>query len=427
MKCRKTIVSVASLMLAFAPAWAIDSGFQDYSSGYYTRGLETAVYMDQGSGVIDPFYVPVKDWSLSPRITLTVTWDDNLYLDNDDPQRAELIDVIPGALLIYGNPSQNYIYLDAGVNYSAYDSSKSLENKANYLLTLGTVYRTGKTTLSGSAGYRRAETADTVVGKRIVADDFIVDAGIEHQLTAKSSGAVALSSEFNQYEDPELNDYERQTASLRLFNKVTEASDVYGELGFGRDDIDTAEGHEGDASFTEASVGFRGKQSAKLTVSGAAGYQWRTFQEGDQEDVEHWTSTLGANYNPFGFTTIYGGVGSSLTPAINSLGQTTVDIRYTLGLNRRLFTDRFTGNASVFYGMYDYLGTATGDAAVNNNRQDDYFGYNLGLDYYTVHNLSLGLTFSYFENEGNQNADAEGRDRTAYDSGRWVLRASWNY
>jgi len=370
--------------------------------------------------------VPAKDWSIVPRLTLTATWDDNLYLSSDDPESAELIEVVPGALLMYGQTQNNYLFLDAGLIFSAYDSTSQLENRVNYMFTLGTVYRTGKSILSADAGYRRSENADTVIGERIVKSDYVLDAGIEHELTAKSSGQLLAGVEFNNYEQGELSDYDRESLSARLYHQLTEASDIYGEIGAGRDEVD-AEGDLGDADFIDAAIGFRGRQSGKLTLTGSVGYEWRSLEEAGRDDVDHWTSSLGFNSNPFGFTTIYGNVDTELTPAINSLGQTTIDQRYTLGLTRRLFTDRLRGNASAFIGTIDYEGVPVESSSANFNRSDDYVGYNLGVDYFTVHNLSLGLTFSYFENDGNQRANAEERERTAYDSGRWVLRASWNY
>lgn len=415
-----------AMLITRTVAFAVDSGFQDYSSGYYTKGLDTAANFDSGSEVYDPYYVPARDWAIVPRLTITVTWDDNLLLTNDDPQRAELIDIIPGVLAIYGRPENNYLYLDAGTIFHAYDSSDQLSDQSNYMLTLGGVYRTGKSTINGGAGFRRTETADTVIGQRIVKSDYVLNAGFNHEFSEKTSAGVDLGAEFNNYDDDDLNDYQQQDVSLRLARKVTEASDVYGRLGFGNDDVD-AEGDAGDASYMQADVGFSGKQSAKVTLSGALGYQWRTMADDAAEDVEHWTSSLGVNANPFGFTIFFANVDVSVTPAINSLGQTTIDQRYTLGVNRRLFTDRLRGNASGFWGVYDYEGVPLGDSTANLNRSDDYLGYNLGLDYYTIHNLSIGLTFSYFENQGNQNVSEQDRERTAYDSGRWVLRASWNY
>jgi hypothetical protein len=406
--------------------FGIDSGFQDYSSGYYTRGLDTATYLEQPGGIINPFYVPAKDWSIVPRLTLTATWDDNLYLSSDDPESAGLIEVIPGALLMFGLAQHNYLFIDAGIIYSAYDSTDQLANRANYMLTLGAVYRTGKSVLSANAGYRRSENADTVIGERIVKSDYVFDAGIEHELTAKSSGQLSAGIELNNYERGGLSDYTREYVSTRLYHRVTEVSDIYGEVGVGRDDVD-AEGDRGDVDFVDATIGFRGRQSAKLAVNGNLGYQWRSPKESGRDDVNHWISSLGFQGNPFGFTTIYGNIDTRLTPAINSLGQTIIDQRYTLGLNRRLFTNRLRGNASAFIGTIDYEGVPVDVSAKNLNRSDDYMGYNLGLDYFTVHNLSFGLSYSYFENKGNQRATAGERERTAYDSSRWVLRASWNY
>jgi len=315
----RAFLSVVFLCLALSVAFAVDSGFQDYSSGFYTKGLDTAVNFDSGSETYDPYYLPAADWSIAPRLTLTVTWDDNLFLSNENPESAELIDLIPGVMAIYGRPDHNYLYLDAGTIYHVYDSSGNLEDQSDYLVTLGSVYKTGKSTLDGGIGFRRSETADTVIGQRILKDDYSFNLSLGHQLSEKNSGLVGYSASFSSYNDEELNDNQNQQILLRLARKVSDASDVYGQFDAGRDDVD-AEGDLGDAEYYGLAIGFTGKQSAKLTLSGDIGYQWRKIIEDDTETVEDVTSSLGINYNPFGFTVIYANFDSTISPAINSLG-----------------------------------------------------------------------------------------------------------
>lgn len=417
---------VAACLCLSAPVRA-DSGFADYSSGFYTRGLETGTYLDQGSGIINPFYMPVQNWAVVPRVSVTVTHDNNIFLSADDPEESTTVAVIPGLLMLYGRPDHNHLYLDGSIKFKPYDSSGNLEGLNDRLLTLGAARITPRSSMTASAGYRYTESADTLVGQRIVKEDFIVEAGAEQKLTGKSSGGLSASSEWNDYEDPELIDYQRLAADLRLYHQSTPNSDLFLAFGVGQDDSD-ADDELGDFEFFNVSLGFRGRQTPKVTIDGSVGYEWRErTDKSDDDTVEDWIASLGLNYKPTGYLMLYANADSKIRPAVNSLGQSTIDQRYTLGMTRRIFSERLRGNASAFIGHVEYAGTAPVDLQRNQGREDDYWGYNLGLDYYAADQLSIGIAYSYFDNEGLKQASEEERQSATYDAGQWVLRLSWNY
>jgi hypothetical protein len=432
-KYRFALISIAITALAIT-ALQVGAVTDTYTSGFYTRGSDTALYMEQGGSVIDPFYIPVQAWSLLPRITLTASQDDNIFLKPDGEESATTIDLVPGLLFIYGRPDRNHLYADGGMIIPLYDDAESLDEDPSYLLTLGGLRKTGKSQLAGRAGYRRIENADTLVGARIVKEDYIGDLGAEYRVSAKSSVGINGIAEFHEYDDEAYNDYDRLYGAGRLYHRATARSEGFLQVGVGRDDIDTAPADFGDSDFLDVSLGLRGKQSPKTSISGRVGYMWRTYDDGSLEDVNDWIASLGAETTPFGLTTFTADLSADLRPAVNSAGTTVSDQRLTVGANRRLFVERLRGNASLFIGQVEYYGSSgrpvdvTGPSElVFDGRNDEYWGFSLGVDWWTRENFSVGLNYSYFENRGAQDASDDVQEQTSYESGRWTLRVSWNY
>src|SRR6056297_3330573 len=92
-----------------------------YTAGFYTRGSDEVTYVDQG-GVIDPFWIPVGDLVLIPRVTLEVSGDDNYFLNSTNETDTTQVRLMPGALLMYGRPEHNHLYLDTGADIPIDDS-----------------------------------------------------------------------------------------------------------------------------------------------------------------------------------------------------------------------------------------------------------------------------------------------------------------
>ena len=76
---------------------------------------------------------------------------------------------------------------------------------------------------------------------------------------------------------------------------------------------------------------------------------------------------------------------------------------------------------------YGRLPVIDDDGRVFDGRSDDYWGFSLGLDWWTRQHCSFGLAYSYQQRDGSREADAETQETTSYEYGRWIFRASWNY
>ena len=178
------VAVVAALFLGAGAAWAASDS---YASGFFTRGVDAAAYLDQGGAVVDPFYVPAKTGALLPRVTLAVAHEDNVFLDPTNETAGTSIALVPGLMGILGRPAGNHLYADYGLSLPVYESERDVDDRPSHLLRLGAVYQTGKSQVAGQAGYRRMEEIDTVLGARVGKQDYLADLGFEHRLSGKTS------------------------------------------------------------------------------------------------------------------------------------------------------------------------------------------------------------------------------------------------
>lgn len=417
--------------IAFHAAWASPDY---YTAEFFTRGADAAFYVDSGDTIYDPFYIPVRRYTLVPRLTILGTREDNLFM-NAQGTRATTIRAIPGVALIYGRPEARHVFVDYGAIVPLYSTNDAVDDQVSHLVTVGGAYATAKSHLNGRAGYRRLEQVDTLVGARIVKEDYIANLALEHRLSGKTLIGPLGSFERHDFQADRYVDYDRYYGAMRVFYETTPRSQAFVQGGLGHDDLDADSDGWGDADFYDVSLGMRGKPTPKSQVSGRAGYQWREVNrvQGADEAVEHWIASLYGEVNPFGFTTFSSELYSDLRPAVNAAGSTSIDQRWTGSVARRLFIERLRGQASVFFGRVDYRSPRDEpdfrdpDGLVYDGRRDEYWGYTLGLDWRWKHNLSCGLSYSYVDNRAARGAVEEVRNASAYDAGRWQLRMSWNF
>ncbi len=414
---------------------SLASEVDTFASGFYTRGVDAAAYVDREDSAFAPYHMPLGPrWVLLPRITISAASEDNPTLSSGPSEQAETVYAVPGILLIYGRPERNHVYSDAGIIIPLYSSDDALDEKPSYMVALGGWYRNGRSSIHSRVGYRRLESVDTLIGARIIKEDYTGDLSTEYRISSKTSAGLLGNVAMYDFEDDQYIDYRRYYGAARVYYRITPKSDTFAQLGLGRDDLQQEVGTRGDADFYDVSIGLRGKQSAKTYVSGRIGYRWRQPVDEELGDVNHYIAALDAETTPLGLTTFTGGLSADIRPSSTDDGTVTVDQRATVGVSRRLVSERVRGQASLFYGLVDYYGEEgrpvdIGDErpAVYDGREDYYWGYSLGIDWWLKHNFSFGVSYSYFENVGSRGGSEAEQDLASYTSGRWALRASWNY
>ena len=424
---RAVAILVGLVGAAFAvpsAGWAADDG---YAAGFFTRGVDAASYIDQGGAVIDPFYMPVRTTgALLPRVSLSISREDNVFLSPSNGTPNTSIALAPGLLTILGRPTGNHLYADYGMIVPVYESEEDVSDRPSHLLRLGSVYRTGKSQIQGQVGYRLLEDVDTVVGARVAKRDVLGDLGVEHRISGKSSAGLQGRVEMHEFDAENYLDYNRYYGAGRLYHRVSPKSQAFVQGGLGRDDP-REDGPRVAADFYDLSLGVRGKQSPKFNAAGRVGYMWRTYDDESRDDFAHWISSLKAESSPFGLSTFSGELYADIRPAIDSDATDVVDQGVTLGAARRLFSERLRGNASATLGRIDYSGVGGPEDGGRDGRSDRYWGFSLGVDWWSKKQFSVGLAYSYMRRDGNVEGDPEARDSTSYEQGRWNLRASWNY
>lgn len=405
-----------------------------YDAGFYTRGIEAAYYMDQGGDILDPFYIPAKKAAILPRVSLAVSHEDNIFLSPDDTESGTSVRLVPGLLALWGRPVENHVFADYSASLPVYESEDELDDKPSHLLRLGVVYRTGKSQVSGQVGYRRLEEADVVLGERIVTEDLFGDLSMEYRVTGKSSAGLLGRVERHEFDSDAYADYDRYYGAGRYYRRITPKSQGFFQAGIGRDDPLRSGDDDIAADFYDLSLGVRGKQSPKFAMSGRAGYMWRSYDDENRNDFGNWIASLRAESTPFGLTTFTGELAADIRPAVDTTAYDVVDQAVVLGASRRLFVERLRGNASVTVGRIEYSGPSSpgpenpgADSSVYDGRRDDYWGFTLGVDWWSKEQFSVGAAYSYTERDGSRNGSGEEQAGTSYEYARWTLRASWNY
>jgi hypothetical protein len=427
MKWSASILAGWAVALFMAPVASMAAS-GGYAAGFYTRGVAAAYAMDQGGAVLDPFYASLAGVEWLPRVTLAAGREDNVFLDPDEPTVGTTLALVPGMLALWGRPSGNHVYADYGLIFPLYESEQELEEKPSHLLRLGAVYRTGKSQVDGQVGFRRMEDVDAAVGARIAKQDFFGDVGVEHRISGKTSLGALGRAERHEFDEEAYADYDRLYAAGRIYRRATAKSQAFFQAGLGRDDPRDVADSEMAADFYDLSLGVRGKQSPKFSMAGRIGYMWRSYGDADREDYENWIASLKAESTPFGLATFSGELVSDIRPAIDATGLDLVDQSLVGSVSRRLFVERVRGNASVTVGRIEYSGRpASAEASVQDGRTDDYWGFALGVDWWTRQNFSLGVEYAYTQRNGDPDAGSADRDAHSYEYGRWTVRASWNY
>ena len=431
--CGLRFIFFSVLVLCIA---SLAYGQDTYTSGFYTRGAESADFLDRDDAILAPFYMPLPSrWALIPRLTITSSYENNPALTAEEARNdAVTTYIIPGLMLIYGQRQRNHLYVDAGVIFPVDTDSEEISEDVSYLLALGGGYRIGKTSLGGRLGYRQMENVDTLVGARLIRRDYMASLSLERRVSRKFSVGGSGNSIWFVFDDPRYLDYRRLYGAGQVYYRLNPRSDLFVQGGVGQDRVEERGAQLGDADFYDISIGARGQQTPKTQVSGRLGYRWREGRNPEGSVIEHYIAAVEAETSPFGLSTFSAGLQADIRPAVSAGGFSTVDQRGTFSATRRIIWDRLRARGALFLGQVEYYGprvtlatTESVSTAVYDGRQDEYWGYSLGLDVWTIYNFSFGISYSYFENRGARNGAAELQELTSYDSARWGLRGSWNY
>lgn len=361
-----------------------------------------------------------------PSITLQSMYDDNIYLKNgrDESANKKVSDLIshvkPSLGLNFNLPQR----LDANITYRgdwAFYRDNNSNNWKNNGLGFNADYKApAGLVVSLKNEYQRAEDpygADNLyaigrVTKRW-SNGFEGKAGYNHQ-----DNFMALVY-YNTYKQQYLNeqdfsqDYADNEIGLGVQAKFLPKTWGFVRYFYGKRDYDsyrdgTTGSNDADNKWHKVNVGVTWDQGAKLGGEVNFGYQWKTYDNPasysgqNYEDKNTWIAATQVNYK-MTETTFFA---LSISRAIRESGSNTneyfTDTGIGFSVKQKLLT-KLTASAGVSYSRNEFNTRALdySGATLAEDRTDNNYNFNAGLDYAIQEWLGVGAGYAYKKKSSN--------------------------
>lgn len=354
-----------------------DAGRLSYDPGDAARGL---------------FRWATEDVLVVPHLQAGWTYDDNVFISENDPVSDWSLTVTPGVSLRIGESRRNHVFASYNVDFVTYDELSREDNELHHIEVGGRV-NTGKSTASVAYDFMRSRDARVEIGDRLQRDSHVILLNGETRVAPKTSVGVSARRFEDRYEsDPFLDNWENRLG-LRVISERTRDTDVYLEGAYGWGEYLARSAEFADFEYGEVGVGMRRAVTARTSGTAAIGYQVRTF-EGDVADVEGWTGMLDLETQFSAHTTASLTGYGSIRPSIDEAGDTTLSYSLRPSVRTRLLHDRVYGVAGLEIGRFERR-----DRDGDDDREDDFWGFNLGVDVRVASRLTLGVDYGYTEND----------------------------
>ncbi len=371
---------------------------------------------------------PVGPFTVRPHFGLWAGYDDNVYLDEEEEVDDVFITLAPGLMVIYGNPSHNYV----SVNYTLELPRYIDEDRANYEshhLSTDLHYESAKHTYHIGDRFMQTEVKDIEIGERVEKTQNVLSADIERMMSSKTSVGIQGLHEIHDYKDDSYIDYYEYRVGGRLYYRIRPKTDIFVDAGYGWVDLDPLPDDEatadldlpagysssyGDAEYQEVSVGVRGKVSGKTVMTGRVGFHRREFDD-DIETIDDWVASLDTLTR---FSSRFQGgfeVSRRLFPWLTVPGNTSVSTTLNPYIRYQLWRNRISLSGSVAYSIVEFY-----DAEGEQDREDKYWEYVGIVDWKSSKLVTLGIGYAYSEQESN-------RSGAESENGRIIARAMFNY
>lgn len=372
----------------------------------------------------------IGDFNLYPYAEAVLVYEDNIFLNSADEQDETYSIFTPGAMLVYGSPRGNYLYLDYRADFT---SLQEFGNSAfdGQALKAGAHFANARIQADASHEYREVRDVDVQVGTRLKRKSNATTLSCDNRISSKTSVGIEGRHLLNRFDDRGYSDYNEYSVAGRAAWQMLPRASLTGRAGHGWVDVDETRDAYGSAQYDEVTIGLAGKPRPRLETSMDVGVQHRYFEDDQIDDITREVGRVRVAANPLERIRVWLTGSASMNPAINADGYTVLDTRGEAGVSRRLFVERLVGGVSVFRGRNEYLGSGGGemDDRVYNGRQDDYWGLKANVDWWIGRYWLIGLGYSYTENDSEADEELQmgrGIDPSSYEAGRWTLRASFN-
>ena len=166
----------------------------------------------------------------------------------------------------------------------------------------------------------------------------------------------------------------------------------------------STENNDSDFDWHRLNLGLTWDTGAKLTGELNLGYQWKDYDNtadvnGQRYDEENtWIASTQVAYQATPTTTLSLSLSRAVRDTFSTTNEYYNDTGIGLNLQQMLYT-KFTLTAGVVYSIMDY------NLPVNNNREDDNYKANIGIDYQIQDWLKAGAGYNYSKKDSNYAAN----------------------
>ncbi|QIG53186.1 outer membrane beta-barrel protein [Altererythrobacter sp. BO-6] len=373
---------------------------------------------DPGEGVrVSPGFV------LYPRATVDLTYDSNIY--NDDEQKTEdgLASFRP-ALTLRSDFSRHEVSLEADADIRRYFDISD-ENSEQYRLNARALMELGYgINVRAIAGYQRGIEQRGTAGDVFFTDEPVVfhekRAGFEIERSANRLGLVFAGNVLKrQYSnttsgaapvDLSTRDVNIRTARLRADLGMNAKTRIFGELSGNQIDYQLPVNPSRDSSGYAALVGVRHEVTALIDVEIGVGYIRQNFDNPSLSSVGELNYRLTASWTPMPQWRLTASASRVIDPSRSFEAPAVVATEFRVG-GQRAIGDRLLVGAEAGYLDEEFRATP---------RNDKRFFASVSTNYRLADNIGLILTGSY----RNQDGGEFGRSYKGA-AGSIGLRASW--
>ena len=359
--------------------------------------------------------------SIVPGFTLQGIHDDNIYLGNgkDSAGLAEkkvsdwITHAKPSLLLNYLMPERGYVNLGYQGDFAFYDENDSNNWKSqmgnfevNYLAPGGLIFGINELYTRAEDPFGGADQYNVGrISKRWTND---VKTKLGYAITSNFRSILYYNNFKQQYNDIQdyTQDYTENEYGIGVetrflpktwgFLRYYYGQRKYNTLAPG----ETTDEFNTDLKWNKVSAGLTWDPEAKLSGELNVGYQWLTYDHERtdtgilRENKNTWVAATSIFFKATETTTLAMTLSRAIRNTASDTNEQFIDTGIGITLQQKLFT-KFLLNAGLNYSKNEY------NLPVGNERSDNNYKGNIGLDYNIQEWLSVGVAYNYNRKDSN--------------------------
>jgi len=359
--------------------------------------------------------------SIVPGFTLQGIHDDNIYMGNgkDSAGVAEqkvsdwITHAKPSLLLNYLMPERGYVNLGYQGDFAFYNTNDGNNWKSqignfevNYLAPGGLIFGINELYTRAEDPFGGADQYNVGrISKRWMND---VKTKLGYAITSNFRSILYYNNFKQQYNDIQdyTQDYTENEYGIGVetrflpktwgFLRYFYGQRKYNTLGLGQ----TTDEFNSDLKWNKVNAGLTWDPEAKLSGELNVGYQWMTYDHERtdmgilRESKNTWVAATAVKFKATETTTLALTLSRALRNTASDTNEQFTDTGIGISLQQTLFT-KFLLNAGLNYSKNEY------NLPVGNERSDNNYIGNIGLDYNIQEWLSVGIAYNYNRKDSN--------------------------